>query len=97
MICFHDREKASFPRWLLAIGDLSFSPYGCLHRLGILRTWQLAFPRASVPERTPKMEVAAFYNLPSEVTVTSALFCWSHRPTPVRCGRGIHKGGDARR
>ena len=88
--CFHDREEASFPHWLLA-GDLSSLPWPC-----VLRTWQLASPRATVLEGAPKMEAAAFYNLTSEVTITSALFCWSHRPTLVRCGRGIHRGGGTR-
>ena len=96
LTCFRDRKKASLPHWLLA-GDLSSLACGCLHRLGILRTWQLASPRATVPEGAPKMEAAAFYNLISEVMITSALFCWSHRPTLVQCGRGIHRGGDTRK
>lgn len=90
LTCFHDREEASFPHWLLA-GDLSSLPWLC-----VLRTWQLASPRATVPEGAPKMEAAAFYNVTSEVTITSALFCWSHRPTLVQGGRGIHRGGDTR-
>lgn len=96
LTCFRDRKEASLPHWLLA-GDLSSLACGCLHRLGILRTWQLASPRATVPEGAPKMEAAAFYNLISEVMITSALFCWSHRPTLVQCGRGIHRGGDTRK
>lgn len=96
LTCFDDREEASLPHWLLA-GDLSSLSCGCLHRLGVLRKWQLAPPRATVPEGKPKMEAAAFHNLTSEVTITSALFCWSHRPTLVQCGRGIHRGGDPRR
>lgn len=46
LTCFHDREEASFPHWLLA-GDLGSLPWLC-----VLRTLAAGFPKSNCSGRS---------------------------------------------
>lgn len=84
---------------LLAISQRLFSSltHRLLHRgcLRIFMTWWLAFHRMN---EWSKVKVAiSFVTCLRGHSVTSAIFCWSHRPSLIQCGRVFYKGINCRR
>ena len=65
------------------------SPCGPLPRA----SHHAASPRVSALKERGPVRASLFYALFSEMhNTSSAVCCWSHRPTLVQCGRTLHKG-----
>lgn len=57
----------------------------------MLKTWQLASPGVNTP-RKGKSDQEGDHHVFCNLIITSAVFCWSHRPDWYR--RGLYDGVD---